>query len=615
MPRGRPAGGAVLRRDVMIYLVLALVTGGLFLPLINHDFVNFDDPSYVTENVHVQGGLTWRGVAWAFKSSEDSNWHPLTWISLMLDDQFYGLKPWGYHITNILLHMANTLLLFGVLRLMTGTAWRSAIVAGLFGWHPMHVESIAWVAERKDVLCAFFWLLTIWAYASHAKKPGVKNYALCLLCFILALLSKPMAVTLPFVLLLLDYWPFQRIYDLRFTIYEPNLKAGASPEANPLTSARTGGQKRLIGDLIVEKTPFFALTAASCAVTYFVQSKGGAVNSLQLFPFSSRLANLPIAYASYILKLLWPANLAVLYPLPQSWPPSEIAGASLLILGISALVFGLGRRLTALPVGWLWFLGTLVPVIGLVQVGSQAIADRYSYIPSIGFFIVVVWGTEAVMRERGVLTKICGVVAAGAMAVYCLLTHKQLRYWQNGLTVFEHAVKVTENNGYAYTYLADAQIKAGRFQEGIDNLHEAWRLQPRNPEVPSRIGAALAGHGDVRDAILFYRRALEIDPNFTGALNNLAWILASNPDASVRNGPEAVILGERACDATHYTVPTMVGTLAAAYAEAGLYKEAVDTAEKARELALADDDEITARKNEELMRLYQSGKPFHEAAP
>jgi Tfp pilus assembly protein PilF len=589
-----------MRREWLIYLVLALVTMALFLPSVKHDFVNYDDQGYVTQNLHVQSGLTWDGVVWAFKSGEDSNWHPLTWLSLMLDYQIFGLKPGGYHFANVLLHTANTLLVFGVLLRMTGAVWRSAIVAALFGWHPMHVESVAWVAERKDVLCAFFWLLTMWAYTAYVKKPGTKNYLLSLLCFTLALLSKPMAVTLPFVLLLLDYWPLQRISNFKFQI--SNDTGDAARAQKGISFMR----------LLREKAPFFALTLGSCAVTYLVQSKSGAVASLDLIPVGSRIANLPVAYATYVLKLFWPVDLAILYPLPQTWPDWEVGGATLFVLGTSAVAVQLAKKLPALPVGWLWFLGTLVPVIGLVQVGSQAIADRYSYLPSIGLFVAAVWGMAALTSAWQSQKQMCSAVAGAALAACCWGTFVQLQYWQNGVTLFGHAIKVTENNGYAYTYLGDALIKAGNFQEGADDLSKAEQLQPRNPEVPARIGSAMMARGDVKSAITYYRRALELDPNLPGALNNLAWIFASNADPAIRNGAEAVQLGERACEATHYQTPLMVGTLAAAYAEAGRFKEAVDTAEKARQLAMAQGDTKTAQRNEELMQLYREGKAFHE---
>jgi Tfp pilus assembly protein PilF len=589
-----------MRRQGFIYLLLALVTLGLFLPVVGHDFLNYDDQGYVTENVRVQAGLTRAGLVWAFRTGADSNWHPLTWLSHMLDCQLYGLKPAGHHLTSLLFHIANTLLLYGVLRRMTGAMWRSAMVAALFAWHPMHVESVAWVAERKDVLSAFFWLLTMLAYARYVEKPAATRYLLCLLFFVLGLLSKPMLVTLPFVLLLLDFWPLGRMA-------VPRVKTLAASKGD-LVSSRALPLKRLI----LEKAPFFILTAASCVVTYLVQARSGAVASLSLVPFGLRLANLPIAYCSYLLKLLWPENLCILYPLPESWPGWEVAAATMLILAVSGAVVVFAQRQRALFTGWFWFLGTLVPVIGLVQVGSQAIADRYTYIPSIGFFILLVWGGAAWAANGKRRRKICGAAAGAALLACCVCTGRQLQYWKNSVTVFDHAVKATQNNVLAYLDLGDALVAEGKFQDGLDKLYEAARLQPKYALAQGKLGAAMSRQGKTTEAIAYYRRALELNPDLPEALNNLAWILAANNDAALRNGPEAVQLAEQACRVTHYEIPLMIGTLADAYAEAGRFKEAAETAEKARQLALSAGETKVAAKNEELLLLYRDGRAYHE---
>jgi hypothetical protein len=447
----------------LVCLGLALAVLVVFLPATRHEFVNYDDLEYVTQNGHVQAGLMWESVAWALSSTQASNWHPLTWLSHMLDCQLYGLKAGGHHLTNLLLHAVNTLLLFLVLRQMTGATWRSAFVAALFGLHPLHVESVAWVAERKDVSSTLFWMLTLWTYALYVARGegggargegGASNlrsaqhatqitrpssgltqsatlhYSLALVCFALGLMAKPMLVTLPFVLLLLDYWPLGR-----------------------LQRSTSNAQLPMIRRLIYEKLPFFALALASSLVTFVVQRKGGAVSSLTTLSVGARIANAAVSYARYLGKTFWPDNLSVLYPHPGHWLVWQVAGAGLLLAGGTAGALALRRRRPYLPVGWLWYVGTLVPVIGLVQVGIQSMADRYMYVPAIGVFIMLAWGLwDLTAGWRG---QRVALATGGAVALACCgaVTRSQVGYWTNSETLFRRAVQVTKKNYLAYNNL------------------------------------------------------------------------------------------------------------------------------------------------------------------
>ena len=795
---GEKSGGG--KQTVLLCLLLALVTAAVYWPVARLGFINFDDPDYVSGNPRVQAGLATESVRWAFTSLYASNWHPLTWLSHMLDCQIYGLKPAGHHMTNLLFHIINSLLLFGLLKRLTGagqarqkeecrmenggTFWRCLFVAALFALHPLHVESVAWVSERKDVLSAFFFMLTLWSYARFAecrmqnaecrnKQPAAANtlhappstrqtprfYVLSLCFFALGLMSKPMLVTLPFVLLLLDYWPLRRV----------GLKAEDS-------------RLKTLFSLLIEKLPFFALSALSCAVTFLVQQAAGAMTPLQKQPMELRLANALVAYARYLGKTILPAKLAVFYPYARfdldSW---QVAGAALLLLIATAAVLLARKQRPYLLVGWLWFVGMLVPVIGLVQVGKQSLADRYTYLPHVGLFILFAWGAaEAVGRLKR--PRFISAVASALVLAGCgIVTARQLSYWRDTGTLFQHAAAVTSRNYVAYavignelaeqrkwteaieqcqkalaispdyseahntlgnicagqekydeaiahyhaaaadlTYadpragLGNVLVKLGRFAEAEAQCREALRLAPMhlpamfclatalhsqgkldeaadyyrrilalNPKLftPRRflgnilvaqgkadeaiaqlvlalkirpedadtrtiLGVALLGRNrtdaavaqfleaarlqttnalanyhlalihqerkETRAAIERFRLALNAQPDWPETLNNLAWILAANPDGTLRNGAEAVVLAERACKLTDYKESLLVGTLAAAYAEAGRFPEAVSFAEKARGLALGAGQKGIAQRNQELLELYRAGQAYHE---
>jgi len=779
-------------------IVLALAA---FFPVFRADFILFDDPFYVTKNPPVSEGLSWSTVRWAFAAMHASNWHPITWLSHALDCELFGLRPGGHHATGLVLHILNTTILFLLMRRLTGAVWRSVFVAALFAVHPMHVESVAWISERKDVLSLFFGLLTLWAYSIYAQKPesqiqGVKarfSYALALVLFALGLMSKPMLVTLPFLMLLLDFWPLRRMEN----------NAGCWMLSS-------------IYRLILEKLPFLILAAGSCVITLLAQSKGGSVAPVSDVTFPQRLANSVIAYGWYVFKLIWPVDLAIIHPLFRARPVEQIVTSAALMTTITAVVIWQIRRRPQLFVGWLWFVGTLVPVIGLVQVGMQAYADRYTYLPFVGLFIIVAWLGAEVARISRASQFFIGSIAVLAIAVCGVLTNIQSRYWKDSETVFERAVSVTDYNfialnqlGYtaaqrgdydrAISYYQAALNIAPQFAEALNNLGyaylqqtnldlalksfgEAVKFNPKNlrmrnnfatalhqsgdytnaiaeyrailrgdpkyaeayynlanslaavgestnslasyqraielqrnypeaylnlgyellrlgrrPEAKTSFERALASNtnfanahyalasvasddndlggetthlrafleakpdhavartrlvaslaaqgrkdealveaketirrhpdhapayyylggltgdaGDIAEAIRCYERAVELKPDYPEALNNLAWLLASHPDATFRDGARAVELARRACELTENKAPILIGTLAAAYAEAGRFEEAVRSGELAIQVAEAAGDTALAQKNQELIELYRAGKPFRQ---
>ena len=650
--------------EFAIGLLLALVTLAIFWPVADHDFVNYDDNLYVTDNLKVEEGLTFNGVAWAFTTLEACNWHPLTWLSHMLDVTLYGQRPGGHHVTNVLFHVANALLLFLLMKRMTGALLPAAFVAALFAWHPLHVESVAWIAERKDVLSTFFLLLTLMAYARFAAEGRRRLYFLALGLFALGLMAKPMLVTLPCLLLLLDYWPLGRMRA------ESAGAGGAAP----------GFSWHSCSLRIREKIPFFALTVASSALTFWAQRRSGAMQSFDLIPLPMRAVNATAAYVGYLAKMIWPVDLAVLYPLPPSLPIGQVIASAAALLAITAAVVWRKDR-PFLTVGWLWYLGTLVPVIGLIQVGGQAMADRYSYVPFIGVFIMVAWtGTGCVARWpkcRPALAVLAGLALLGCI----LQTGLHLRTWRNSITLFQQTLRVTQNNILAHNNLAAALNRAGSIDEALAHYRESVRLDPdfklghynlainltvagrldeamahwsnvvrlrmdtaeklnvfgvtlaqqgyvqeavaqfsgalrRDPNYPKahyNLGFALAGIGRSAEAIAQYRAAVRLEPEWPDALQSLAWILATHEDAEFRNGAEAVELAERLCRLTRQENPAHLDTLAAAYAEAGRFSEAAATARKAAELARKAELKELPAQIEKRLQLFDSGQPYREA--
>lgn len=486
-----------MSRPRLTALLLALLTLVVYLPAGRFGFVNYDDPDYVSANPVVQDGLTWPGVAWAFDGFHAANWHPLTWLSLMTDSALFGLNPGAFHFVNVLIHCANVVLLFALLWRLTGGLWPSAFVAALFAWHPLHVESVAWISERKDVLSTLFGLLALLGYVRFAREKSRRGYGLALIGFILSLLAKPMLVTLPFVFLLLDFWPLKRI----------------EPSSRSLPVIRR---------LVVEKIPFFLLAIGSSVVTCLAQR--GAMATLERVPFGLRLENSLVAYARYLGKIFWPADLAVLYPLavPSTW---AVAGAALALVAVTVLCWRARGRFPFALTGWLWFLGTLVPVIGLVQVGEQALADRYTYFPAIGIFIVLAFAGRELAGRFPSAKKIIGAAAALAVAACATATERQLQYWRSDEALFAHAVAATKNNEIAHLNLGVAYEKQGRLQDAMQEYQTALALNPRRAHTHNNIADLLAETGQTDQALTEYQNALRLDPGAVEAHLNLGTLL------------------------------------------------------------------------------------------
>jgi len=475
----------------LICFLLASATFIVYVQVRHSEFVNYDDYDYVTGNQHVQGGLNLENIKWAFSTVTAANWHPLTMLSHTLDCQLFGLNPKWHHLVNLLFHIINTLLLFLVLQNMTGALWRSAFVAGLFALHPLHVESVAWMAERKDVLSTMFWFLTMAGYLRYVRGGGAKWYMVTLFLFALGLMAKPMLVTLPFVLLLLDYWPLNRL-----TYYPPSA----------------------IRYPLLEKLPFFVLSAASSVITFYVQRSSGAMMRIGLLPLSIRIANAPVSYVKYILKMFWPAKLAVPYSyagVSLSYWVAIAAGAGLLILTIVAILSASKHRY--LPVGWFWYLGTLVPVIGLVQVGDQALADRYTYIPLTGLFIIIAWSLPELLAGRQHRNIVLGASAAGVLTALSICTYIQASHWHSSVTLFEHTLAVTTKNYVAHNNLGYALQSEGKLDEAMVHYRKSLDIYPAYEHALYNAGAVLHLKGKLDDAISYYRKVLSVKPDYTDA--------------------------------------------------------------------------------------------------
>jgi tetratricopeptide (TPR) repeat protein len=712
-----PASGPRRLAAVLLSLLLAVTTGAVYARACANGFVNYDDGPYVTDNPHVRAGLTAEGLAWAFTTTTMGNWHPLTWLSFQLDATLYGSRAWGFHLTNVLFHVGSTLALFAALVGMTGAPWRSGLVAALFALHPLHVESVAWVAERKDALSTFFGMLALLAYLRYVRRPGPSRYLGVAGLFVLSLMAKPMLVTLPCLLLLLDYWPLGR--------FDADRGATAGP------------RKRVVA----EKIPLLALAAAFSVIALYAQGRGGAVRSLERVPVEARLANALVSYVAYLRKFFWPADLAPFYPHPGSALPFwQVAGAGLLLGAVTALAVWQARRRPYFIVGWLWYLGSLVPVVGIVQVGDQAMADRYTYVPLVGVSLMVSWGL-ADLATRWQLPPLLPAVGAAALVAACAaLTWVQVGYWHDSTSLWEHACGVTPDNylaqfnlghalyeedrlraaiqhfsesarvrpGFAAAYnnrgralfrqgrtadamrdyaealrldpdyadahnnLAIALLETGKSAEAIEHYQAAVRQDPDNPTRHYNLGLALVRRGELEEGIREFAEAIRLRPGFTMAHNNLglalaqqgrwrqavaeftealrlqpdyalahvnlaqvlvdsyqpgrsadpgwveaanreARVLATHPDGRVRNGALAVRLAQQVCEASGGRDPGCLDTLAAAYAEAGRFEEAIAAAQKARALAASAGPPERAHAVEARLRLYQAHQPYREA--
>lgn len=520
---------SVAQQKLIICLALTLGTAGVFWPVHRYEFVNLDDAEYVIENPHLRTGFASDRLKWAFTTGYDSNWHPLTWLSHMVDVRLFGLNAGPHHAVNLLFHSINTLLLFIVMARMTRDVWPSALVAALFAWHPLHVESVAWIAERKDVLSTCFALLTLWVYASYAESGQRKYLFLALFWFALGLMAKPMLVTLPFVLLLLDYWPLGRLR---------KKESGASPE----------GEGDFLNRLI-EKAPFLILSAASSFITYGVQ-KGRSVTALESLPVRHRILNALLSYGSYMYKALFPFKLAVIYPIPFTFSWWQIAAATSVLVAISiAVVCWAGRRPWLLT-GWLWFLGTLVPVIGLVQVGRQAMADRYTYLPLVGLFIMLAWSWAEFTANSRFGSKASVAVAALVLFGALLLTSRQVRTWSNSQALFAHAIEVTKDNYFAHNSLGRVFANSGRFEEAQAQFEEVLRTFPNFPEAHFSMGVLLARKGKYQEAVAHYKEAVETHPDATTHFNfGNALMKLGRADEAIAHFAEAARLDPQLAEA------------------------------------------------------------------
>ena len=540
-----------LRPDILVCLFLVIAILVVYWQVRNYTLVNFDDSSYILNNPHIRSGLNFKGIAWAFSFPGYDYWHPMTWLSHMLDCHLYGLKFGMHHQVSLILHILNSILLFLVFRQMTGAIWRSAFVATMFALHPMNVESVAWLAERKNVLSAFFWLITMLTYIHYSKRPSVFRYFPILFVYTLGLMSKPMLATLPFVLILLDHWPLRRI----------NLSHSGSNNQKTSKSNNTEFQRSSTFHLALEKIPMLILSAASIFLSSLAIHRLGTVISTASVPMNLRIKNALVSYISYIIKMIWPHNLAVYYPYPQTLPLWQVIGAGLLLICISFLVFRAVRSKPYLAVGWLWYIGTLVPAIGLVQAGLwPAIADRFTYVPFVGLFCVIAWGVPDLVIQWHYREIKLAAIAAAFFAIFAATTYLQVGYWRNSITLFEHAIDVTTNNYIAHHKLGEAlklQKKTeaaakhysealrirpdffathldmgivlrdeGKLNEAIDYFSRALRLKPDRAEPHFELGITLEKQGDFDTAIRHYLEALRIKPDYAKAHNNLGIILA-----------------------------------------------------------------------------------------
>ena len=535
------------RRNLAIAGLVVLGTLAVFAPALRHGFVNYDDPEYVTENPRVRAGLSWAGLGWAFAAPHAANWHPLTWLSHMLDAQLFGLAPAGHHASSVLLHAASAALLFGVLEGTTGAPWPSAFVAATFALHPLRVESVAWVSERKDVLAGLCWMLALAAYRRYVRRRGAAAYLLVVAAFVLGLLARPTVVTLPLILLLLDVWPLRRPWNAR---------------------------------LLWEKAPLLLLSAAVSALTVVAQRGAGAMASLESLPLGTRIAEALVAYGSYLEKTFWPTRLAVFYP-HRPLPVAEVAVCALLLAGVSALALVERRRRPYLLVGWLWYLVALLPVVGLVKVGEQAMADRFSYLPQIGVLLMIAWAAADAGGSRAVASA-GGVVALAACVA---LTARQLDIWRDSVSLFAHASAVSRDNYVAEANLGAALLEQGRRAEALVHLRRSAAIKPGYAKVHVSLGKALAEGGDPEAALREYTDAIRLDGDSATAHYNLGLLLAGQArlDEAIAEYRAALRIDPEYAKARH--------NLGAALATQGRFEDAIEQYRQA--LALVPDRGVT----------------------
>jgi len=517
----------------MVSLFLMVSVFAVYWQVRHHEFIILDDDDYITKNRHVQAGWTMESLGWAFTTRLHRHWHPLTWLSHMTDCQFFGLDAGWHHLSSVFLHVANTLLLFFVFRRMTGALFRSAFVAALFALHPLHVEPVAWVASRKDVLSAFFWMLTMWVYVGYAERPGFTRYVLVLIGFILGLMAKSMVVTMPVVLLLMDYWPLER-FDFR--------QSGGKGQPKKRQGLHARYQKAAPLRLIWEKALFFFIIAACGVVAVVVIQSTFNPNVSKYLPTKLHMVNSLVYYVSYIGMMLYPINLATPYPDQAVAPLWQVSGAGLLLLGICTFVVWQRRRHPYLLVGWLWYLITLAPVIGLVRFGPHKLADRYTYIPLIGLFVIFAWGLPGLVKGWR-YRRMALAMSTGLLLPACMMgAWLQVRHWQDSISLFKHTVHVTADNAMAHNNLGVSLSRQGRFEEAIHHYSEALRIKPDYVKAHNNLGLRLAAQGRLEEAIHHYSEALRMQPDYAEAHNNMGAGLAEQGrlEEAIRHFSEAL---------------------------------------------------------------------------
>jgi tetratricopeptide (TPR) repeat protein len=529
-------------RVLWLGITLLVVVAAVYLGATRNGFVNFDDPMYVTANPHVQQGLTFQAIRWAFTTLEGGFWHPLTWLSIIVDCRIFGLHSGGHHLTALFIHATNSVLVFLVLHKLTGTVWRSFFPAALFGLHPLHVESVAWAAERKDILSTMFGFLALWAYAEYAgsngpsvdSRPAQKRrtklwYAQTLLFLVLGLMSKTMIVTLPMLFLLLDFWPLRRI-SFPATGFLGRPESGTPPRS------------RSLSELLLEKTPFFLLSAGLGLVTLIAQHQVHAMGSARLYPFTDRLANAVLSYGTYALQTFWPSGLAVYYPYPKAVAAIPLILSTFFFCAMSVLGLFQIRPRPYLLFGWLWYVLTLLPVIGLVQAGGQSHADRYTYVPLIGFFVILAFLTAEAVSSRPQLLRLSVISGVAAVVVCAALTYRQIGFWKDSETLFEHALQVTHENEFVRNNLGTALVDKERTLEALVHFEEAVRLMPESPEARNNLGSALGKLGRYDEAIAQLQQALTLDPASASTECNLAdaYSAKGDPTAAVPHYEQAL---------------------------------------------------------------------------
>ena len=608
-------------------IVLGVLTIALYAPVSGFGFIHLDDYLYVVDNPLVQDGIAAKNIYLSFTTSPVSYWHPVTWLSHMLDCELFGMNAGAHHVVNVLIHAVNSILLFIALHQMTGGFWRSFLVAALFAWHPLHVESVAWISERKDVLYTLFWLLTLWAYAYYADRNRNGFYLLSLLFAIMAMMAKPMAVTLPFVLLLLDVWPLEQL--------------SLSNKVNTPT--------RQIRKLIIEKLPLFVFAGFICIQTVKAQKLNGAVMSLEQLPVLSRLTNAAIAYVSYLRMMIWPIDLAIIYPHPHQMRSGLAVISGILLLLITLVAIERLRKQPFMTIGWFWYLGTLVPVIGILQVGIQSMADRYTYLPLVGIFMIIAWLLHNIIKIRPMLKPLV-VTASCIVLIACFVfTRMQIYRWKDSMTLFTHTLSVTENNWKAHFALGcafDAQqepdkaemhlmkalslcpdnlnkiklhcklgqvfFEQGKIDEAISQFQEALNRDPDYVLTHYRLGLLYESENKPRQALTHYRKALVLNPHSPLLVNRIVWILSTHPEPQIRDGRQAITLAEMFLEDPLSQDADYLCSLAAAYAETGRFDTAVNLAEKALDAAITKGNPELVDKIKACISCYERQLPYRE---